>query len=63
MNSKIQELLDRVGGYGTNALLDSDELKTFALLVMEECASACNYFECGRTMSSNDLIKERFGVE
>ena len=62
MNNQIQELLEKVGGYGTQSLTDSEDIKKFALLVMRECASACNSFDCGRTMSSQELIESHFGV-
>lgn len=62
MNNQIQELLDKVGGYGTQSLTDPEDIKKFALLLMKECASACNSFDCGRTMSSQELIEAHFGV-
>jgi len=62
MVDQIQELLDKVGGYGTKSLTDPEDIKKFAILVMKECASACNSFDCGRTMSSQELIESHFGV-
>lgn len=62
MNERIKELLKQVGGYGTKALMHPDDVEKFAKLIMEECANACNDFDCGRTMSAQELIGARFGV-
>ena len=44
-------------GYGEG------NLEYFAKLIMEECANVCNDFDCGRTMSSQELIVSRFGID
>ena len=39
MNEKIKELLDRVGGYGTQALMHPADVEKFAELIIRECMS------------------------
>ena len=38
-------------------------LEKFAELIIEECISACATNRLGKTVGSEDLIKQRFGVE
>jgi len=65
---KIKELAIEAGiivaehnGFDRNILFPK-EIK-FAQLIIEECISACATQWLSKTMSAEDLINERFGIE
>ena len=73
MNNRIKELLNRSGGEFYEGFLGSpntikfteEELKTFAELIVRECAKVANRAENAETeiRCMYDVITEHFGVE
>lgn len=71
MNDLIKELAEKAGieieidDYGEVRLSTAygSSLEYFAKLVMQESASACSSFDCGRTKSAEDLINQHFKIE
>jgi len=60
MNELIKELLDQVGGYGTQALMNPEQIEKFAELLLEEVMQTLfiNGYE-----DAFDMLNKHFGIE
>ena len=68
MNPRIQELLEKVGGHGTRALMHPDDVEKFAELIVRECAGIYDKIDNGNLHMGTDdyleaLHRTFFGVE
>lgn len=75
MNKQIEELLERVSGYGTVALIHPDDIDKFVELLIKEITGGilpeCDHFFAGESRTDrkytqqelSDLIKDHFGVK
>ena len=61
MNNLIKELAAKAN-FTEQDFEDMPGLMKFAQLIMEECGNACNDIDCGRTVSSQELIAGHFGI-
>ena len=59
--TKFEELYVEIVG-NDRYLLDSYLAKKLVLATIEECISACATDKLGKTVSAEELIKERFGL-
>ena len=60
MNTKIKELVNKVGTDISGKWVGIDNMELFAELIVRECASIADTAE---PFLASDLIKEHFGVK
>jgi tyrosine-protein phosphatase YwqE len=71
MNKKLQDLIGQSTYFQVSAdhcsgISESSaqvDLEKFALLIIENCISACATDQLGKTVGAEDLINKRFGIE
>ena len=66
MNEQIKELLEQVGGHGTQALMHPDDIEKFSKLIINSCIEIVmsdKVISWADSIRIKNNIKENFGVE